>query len=246
MESSRILEEGRKRGVVLKLVGGLAVHNHCAEHHFCDRSHGDMDFVGLSSQYEDIVQSMNEVGYVENMSMTIAKGGSRLLFEKPGELDHIDVFLDRIDIEHTVNLKDRLEIEEDTLSVSDLLLLKLTITRLNEKDLRDIITMVKDLNLGQDDSSGIINVAYIAELCARSWGLHHDVIASIRQTMDFLPSYSLPEGVASDTDRRLKSIEDAILARPKSLKWKLRAILGESVSWRREIEAKGVDQVRDV
>ncbi|MHA2072396.1 MAG: hypothetical protein ACW985_11500 [Candidatus Thorarchaeota archaeon] len=239
-ESSRILTGAKRRNAVLRLVGGLAIHVHCAEHHFCDRSHGDMDFVGLSSQYESIVQVMKEAEYIENTNMTVSTGGSRLLFEKPGAADHIDVFLDRIDIEHEIDLKDRLEIEKDTISVSDLLLLKLTITRLNEKDIRDIITMVKDLQMGKDDSPGTINIAYIADLCAKSWGLHHDVTASVRRTLDYLPRYSLPEIVSSEVVGRLRVIEDAILKATKSLRWKLRALLGERVSWRREIETTGV------
>ncbi|MHA2004599.1 MAG: hypothetical protein ACW960_10880 [Candidatus Thorarchaeota archaeon] len=94
-ESSRILTGAKRRNAVLRLVGGLAIHVHCAEHHFCDRSHGDMDFVGLSSQYESIVQVMKEAEYIENTNMTVSTGGSRLLFEKPGAADHIDVFLDQ-------------------------------------------------------------------------------------------------------------------------------------------------------
>jgi hypothetical protein len=239
-ESSQILNGARERNAVLRLVGGLAIHMHCSEHPFCDRSHGDMDFVGLSSQYESIVQVMKEAGYTENTNMTVSTGGSRLLFEKSGVKDHIDVFLDRIDIEHEIDLKDRLNIEKDTISVSDLLLLKLTITRLNEKDIRDIITMVKDLPMGRDDSSGTINMAYIADLCAKSWGLHHDVTASVRRTLDFLPGYSLAENVSSEVAGRLDEIEREILGAPKSLRWRLRALLGERVPWRREIETTGV------
>ncbi|MHA2118560.1 MAG: hypothetical protein ACW98J_06545, partial [Candidatus Thorarchaeota archaeon] len=128
-ESNRILEVARRRNAVLRLVGGLAINKHCTEHDFCDRSHGDLDFVALSSQYENIVEVMKEAGYNEVTSMTFSTGGSRLLFERPGMVDHIDLFMDRIDIEHVIDLRNRLEIDEDTVSISDLLLLKLTITR---------------------------------------------------------------------------------------------------------------------
>jgi hypothetical protein len=199
-----------------------------------------MDLVGLSSQYEDIVQTMKKAGYLENTGMTISTGGSRLLFEKSGEASHIDVFLDRINIEHEIDLRERLEIEEDTVSVSDLLLIKLTITRLNEKDLRDIIAMVKDLQMGHNDNPRTINMTYIADLCGKSWGLHHDVTSSLRKTLQFLPNYHLPKKIRMGVTKKLETLEDMILKSPKSLKWKLRALLGEHVAWRRKIETTGV------
>ena len=199
-----------------------------------------MDLVGLVSQYEDIVQTMKKAGYLENTSMTISTGGSRLLFEKSEEASHIDIFLDRINIEHEIDLRNRLEIEEDTVSVSDLLLIKLTITRLNEKDLRDIIAMVKDLQMGHNDNPRTINMTYIADLCAKSWGLHHDVASSLRETLQFLPTYHLPKKVRIGVTKKLEALEDMILKSPKSFKWKLRALLGEHVPWRREIETMGV------
>jgi hypothetical protein len=247
-ESTRILDEARRRNTVLRLVGGLAIHIHCTEHSFCDRRYGDIDFVGLKTQYKSIVEVMKEVGYMENSNMTMSTGGSRLLFERPGTTDHIDVFLDHIDIEHEVNLKDRLDIEKETISISDLLLVKLTITRLNEKDIRDIITMMKDIRIGHDDSVGTINITYIAELCAKSWGLHHDVMASLRRTLDFLPRFALSESIGSEVADRLEALENEILKAPKSFRWRLRALIGERFPWRREIETTGVvlDTANDV
>jgi hypothetical protein len=239
-ESTQILAEAKKRQTTLKLIGGLAIHKHCTEHEFCDRDYGDIDFVGLSSQYKSIVDVMKTAGYVENSNMTISTGGSRLLFEKPDSTDHIDVFLDYIDIEHRVDLRDRLKIEQDTISISDLLLVKLTITRLNEKDFRDIITMLKDVEVGPDDTAGTINTTYIAELCGKRWGLHHDVTAAVRKTLDFLPTYSLSDDSSTEVAGKLEALEELILMFPKSLRWRLRALLGERFPWRREIETTGV------
>jgi hypothetical protein len=239
-ESARILDEAKRRNTVLKLAGGLAIHNHCTEHSFCDRRYGDIDFVGLSSQYESIVEVMKEAGYIENSNMTMSTGVSRLLFEKPESTDHIDVFLDHMDIEHDVNLRNRLEIEKDTISISDLLLNKLTITRLNEKDLRDIIAMMKDIPIGYDDSAGTINITYIADLCAKSWGLHHDVMASLKRTLDILSRFDLSEDDKSNVVMKLEALQNAILMFPKSLRWRLRALFSERIPWRREIETTGV------
>jgi hypothetical protein len=237
-EVQKILRYAKQKGVVLKLLGGWAVHIHCSEHEFCDREHGDFDFVGLSSQYAEIVRIMKELEFIENKNMTLSTSGSRLLFEKPNSPEHIDVFLDFVDIEHRVILKDRLEIEEDTLSVSDLLLMKLTITRLNEKDVRDIVTIIKDREIGTDDSPGKINVNYIANLCAKKWGLHHDVLAALQNTLILLSRYSFPENIELVVREKIELLIHAIVEKPKSVRWRLRAILGKRIPWKREIDTK--------
>jgi hypothetical protein len=239
-ESNRIMVQTRRRGVVLKLIGGLAVHSHCSVHDFCDRSYADLDFIGLRSQYEQLVQVMKDLGYAENTNMTLSTSGSRLLFERKGAKKHIDVFMDSVDIEHRVVLKDRLDIESSTISVSDLLLLKLAITRLNEKDMRDIITLLKDLTIGHDDSQNIINVDYIAGLCARKWGLYHDVLASLQKVAKYLQTYPLQESSQLDVAKKLGTLRDMIISMPKALSWKLRALLGEKIPWKREIESTNV------
>jgi hypothetical protein len=239
-EAEQILQRARDARVTLRLVGGWAIQLHCTEHDFCDREHPDIDFVGLSSQYEDIVRVMKDMGYVENQNMTLATSVSRLLFERPGSSDYVDVFLDSMDIEHYIDLRDRLEIEEDTLSVSDLLLIKLTISRLNEKDVRDIVTMLKDLEFGSDDTPRTVNRAYLARVCSKSWGLYHDVLLALRKIRSLLARYSFPEDTESTVESRLDSLNEAIIREPKSLRWKLRALLGERIAWKRPVETEGV------
>ena len=58
---------------------------------------------------------------------------------------------------HDISLKNRLKIEDYTISTSDLLLSKRQIHRINEKDIRDILTILKDIPGGEEDVKGIIN-----------------------------------------------------------------------------------------
>ena len=241
-ESLRIARKAESRGVVLRLVGGHAIHIHCEDHHFCDRTHGDLDLVGLSGQYMEIVQLMEELGYVENETMTFNTAGSRLLFEKPDSEEHIDVFLDQMNIEHNIDLRNRLQIEKLTVPVSDLLLAKLTISKLNEKDFRDIVALIKDSDLGDMDSPATVNQSYISGLCAREWGLYKDVLTSIDRTLAFLPHYSLPKEDDVSVRMKLDTLRTTIVEEPKSVRWKLRALLGERIPWRREVESENIKQ----
>ena len=95
--------------------------------------------------------------------------------------DHVDVFLDTFRMDHDIALARRLEIEPYTLSLSDLLLTKLQIFRLNEKDLRDMVTLLGDAEVGDEDAPGTINGRYIARLCADDWGLFYDVAMNLQR-----------------------------------------------------------------
>lgn len=235
-EARQILLKAKEKGVILRLVGGLAIQAHCTKVAFCERSHVDIDFAGLSKQSAKIAGVIQDFGYVENTGMTMAMGGKQMLFEKTRSKDHIDVFLDNLDFEHVIKLKDRLEIEDSTLSVSDLLLSKLSISRLNEKDIRDIITILKDLPFGNQDLPGVVNADYIARLCSRDWGLHHDVLDSIAKCLDALGSYELNSVDNEHVLQALSALRTSLVGSKKTTLWKMRALVGERILWRRNVE----------
>ena len=235
-ESMRIIDEARARGVVLRLAGGLAVRQHCRAYEFCERDYGDIDFVGLSHESSAIVDLIEGLGYRENTHYTVTTGGTRLLFEKPGSTDHVDVFLDHLRMEHDIDLRNRLAIEKNTISVSDILVTKLIITKMNEKDYRDIITIVKDLPLGEEDAPETINLKYIGALCGENWGLYQDALTTLDACADFMRQYHLKEEVAQEVLKRLMLIRSAIVTYPKSMRWRLRSRIGKRLAWRKEVE----------
>jgi len=205
--SISIIEKARAQGIFLRLIGGLAVKAHCGEDDFCKREHGDIDFIGLSHQSSLIIKTVQNFGYYENTDYTFTSGGTHLLFEKPNSDDHIDVFLDKLRMEHEIDLRGRLDIEENTISISDLLVCKLIIDDLTEKDYRDIIALVKDSDLGEDDLSETININYIKELCAQNWGLQHDIITSIDSCIAFMKNYQFTNEVAQNIQKKFVAIK---------------------------------------
>ncbi|MEM2109420.1 MAG: hypothetical protein QW327_02925 [Candidatus Odinarchaeota archaeon] len=74
-EAKRIIDKAIEENVVLKLIGGLAVRNHCEIIDFCERDYSDIDLVGLSKQFKEIERVFSELGYVENKDVLVASGG---------------------------------------------------------------------------------------------------------------------------------------------------------------------------
>lgn len=235
-EALRIINTAKKHDVLLRLIGGLAIRNHCEIIDFCERDYSDIDLVGTRQQATQISKVMNELGYQEDPQVERDSGGQRMQFHKGDLSDHIDVFLDTFQMEHTIDLRHRLSIENYTISISDLLLTKLQIYQLNEKDVRDILTIIKDIPIDTQDRSKVINVQYLAQLCSKDWGLYQDVITNIDKAQHLMNNYTLSPPDQQRIQQGLSRIKSAIQQAPKSLKWKIRARIGKRKSWRSAVE----------
>lgn len=218
------------------MMGGLAVRAHCEDLEFCEREYGDIDLVGLERQAAEIRSTFESLGYSEDLEVAISTDGTRLLFQQKGTRDHVDVFLDELRMEHTIDLRERLHIEELTISVSDILVTKLIIYDMNEKDYRDIFSTVKDLEFGSEDIPGMINVDYIASICSRNWPLYQDLTSNIDRCLHILSYYDFSEEEVNKIKDRFHTIKKTMQARPKSLRWKLRALFGNRIPVREVVE----------
>ncbi|MHA1238756.1 MAG: hypothetical protein ACTSSJ_05925 [Candidatus Odinarchaeia archaeon] len=235
-EATKIIDAARQRGLTLRLIGGLAVREHCQIVSFCERDYSDIDTVALGKEVKKITELFKDMGYKENVNVRVESGGRRLQFYKDTPDNHIDIFIDTFEMEHDIELKNRLKIEKYTISLSDVLLTKLQIHKLNKKDVKDIITVIKDNKIGEEDKPGVVNVKYIAKLCAKNWGLYKDVTINIDKVASLINQCKLSEEEMQETLKKLKMIKDAIENEPKTLKWKLRAKIGEKKSWRDSVE----------
>ena len=235
-ESLRIINEGKKHGVILRMIGGLAVRAQCEDLEFCEREYGDIDLVALGKEITQIRETFALLGYVEDISVALSTDRTRLLFRRSDSQNHVDIFLDKLRMEHTIDLRERLQIEELTISVSDILLTKLIVYVTNEKDYRDIFTIIKDKDFGEEDRPGMIDVNYLAETCAKDWGLFQDISAKIDECLRIMKYYSISEIEAERIRSRFQKIRERMESSPKSLKWKLRGLIGKRIAWREIVQ----------
>ncbi|WEU39829.1 MAG: hypothetical protein OdinLCB4_004990 [Candidatus Odinarchaeum yellowstonii] len=244
-EAKRIIDKAFERNVVLKLIGGLAVRNHCEIIDFCERDYSDIDFVGLSKQLNAIEKVFTELGYTHNKDVLLASGGRRMQFISRDGVEHIDVFLDKFDMDHDViDLANRLNFEKYTISLSDILLTKLQIHEINEKDIRDTLTILKDIPYGLEDKPGIVNFKYIAEKCAEDWGLYYDVILNIDKCLNMLGNYKLTAEEAERIKTSLLTLRRLIEEEPKTKKWVKRSKNDLRKRWWNIIEAEDREKIR--
>ncbi len=238
-EAKRIIDKAAERNIMLKLIGGLAVRNHCKIIEFCERDYSDIDFVGLSEQLKDIERVFTELGYTHNKDVLISSGGRRMQFISSNGLEHVDVFLDKFEMDHDViDLKNRLKIEKYTISLSDILLTKLQIHKINEKDIRDILTILKDVPYGVEDKPGVVNFKYIAQKCAEDWGLYYDVLLNINKSLSLIENYTLTPLEVERIKTSLLVLKKFLEDEPKTSKWFKRSKTGLRRRWWNIIEAE--------
>ena len=260
-EAVALIDAGRRRGVQLRLTGGLAVRRYCSDLDFMDRQFSDIDLIGVSRQSRELHRLFGERGYDENRYVSQSTGGAQLQFVTRGRLlesrahfqkrprpvarieaaplvDHIDVFLDLMSMDHDVDVRGRLDIDEYAIAPVDVLITKLQIGHIAAKDVHDVIALLKDLELSERSDDRAIDLPHLARVCARDWGLCND----LRGNLDVVRA-RLDGEVLSDEDRacvegRLRAIGEAIAREPKSLRWRLRARVGTRLPWRREVEER--------
>jgi hypothetical protein len=246
-EAHQIIDAARDKGTALRLVGGLAVREHCHATRFCERSYRDIDLVGLSRSAKAAAIVLGDLGWDENRQVNMATMGRKRQFFRPcrhavgsgrvHEDDRVDLYLDAFRLHHTIDLRSRLELEPYTVSTSDALLVKLQRVRLDDDDLRDAVSILDDAaTIGFDDAPDGINVRYVASLCARDWGLHHDVALNLARCRLALDSLGLGREGHVRVRQRLEMLEQALAEAPKTRRWRLRARVGERLAWHEPVD----------
>jgi hypothetical protein len=225
-EAQRLLEAARREGTVLRALGGVAVHIRCpsAGRPPLHRTPKDLDFASTAKQREAIIALFRGAGYQADEEFNALHGKTRLFFWDPENARQADLFLDRVNMCHSLDLSGRLDEDQETLSVSDLLLLKLQVFETNERDYKDALALLLD------HADGGIDSDYIARLLAADWGWWR----TVTMVLERLDRYARElEGFdrANDVHYGIRDLLGAIEAKPKSTRWKVRARIGERARW---------------
>jgi len=154
----------------------------------------------------------------------------------PPPLDHVDVFLDWMKMDHEIDFRDRLDINTYAIDPADLFLSKLQIQKLNEKDAHDVITLCKGVYVDFEPHPGVLDLEHVADTCARDWGLYIDVMTNIDKVLEHLADYDLSPREVARIGRTLELAQDMMTEHTKSLRWRLRARIGKRLRWYNEIE----------
>lgn len=239
-EAIRVIDEAKNQAVVLRVMGATAIRLHCPNfvglHRDLGREISDMDFVGYEGQSSKIERVFESLGYTSRPLAYSFRLTGRLIFIDDVNARHVDIFLDQLAMCHTIDFSERLEVDYPTIPLAELLLQKTQIVKLSEKDVKDIIVLLREHGVGHRDAE-TVNVGYAAELLSRDWGFYYTVTTNLRKVRGLTQGYSaLSEEDRRDVIGKIDQILAAIEEVPKSLSWKMRAKMGPSKKWYREVD----------
>jgi hypothetical protein len=137
---------------------------------------------------------------------------------------------------HTLDFKNRLELDSPTITLSDLLLQKVQIVKINEKDIKDTMILLREHEIAETEKENV-NSDYIAKLLSDNWGFWYTATTNLRKVQEFLSQYeALNKADREDIDSKIDKLLKTLESEPKSLTWKIRAKIGTSKRWYTEVE----------
>jgi hypothetical protein len=236
-EASALVQAAASDGVPLRLLGATAFVLRCPKyahwHDSFERVLTDIDFVTYTKYRDKVDQILASRGYESPRLLTLWAPHDRFIVEHPEKKIHVDVFFDKLTMCHEIDFRGRLEKEDLTIPLADMFLEKMQIVRINEKDINDVIILLREHSLGND----AINIEYIAQLLSKDWGFFHTVEKNLGTVRDSLSRYDfLSKEDRLDIESKIDSIMKDLQDEPKTMKWRMRNKVGESKIWYNEVE----------
>lgn len=240
-EALRIVDLAEAAGLHVRMMGGLAFHAKAPTWTArIDRSRRDIDLATRSRDVRALAALLAERGYVADRQYNALHGHKQLYFLDRDRGRPVDVLVDRLEMCHRLEFRDRLAADRPTLPLTELLLSKLQIVRLNRKDALDALVLFAEYPVTEDDTG--IDARRIAALTARDWGWWRTATMNLGKLVEFLRVEMQPDELdmgrpsREDAAAGIGALLDRLAAEPKSVGWKVRAKVGDRVPWYEEPE----------
>jgi hypothetical protein len=232
----QVVDAARTAGGEARLIGGIAIAVRCPSARSgrpLNRTYSDVDLVTTTRDSPVLARCLRDLGYVPADQFNALHGRTRLMFDDPHGL-HADVFVDQFAMCHRLDFTGGFEPGATTVSLAELLLTKLQVAELNEKDVSDTAALFLDheLGTGEDEIDGEV----VAKVLSSDWGWWRTVSENLHAIPDHLSALPLSEDEANRVTRRLSGLLDLVERAPKSLRWRMRAKVGDRAAWREEPE----------
>jgi len=253
-EALRLIGLAEERGVLVRLMGGLAFHAQAPTWTArVDRDGRDIDLATRSADRTALTELLVGEGYTPDRQYNALYGHKQLYFVDASKGRPVDVLVDRLEMCHRFEFRDRLAASRPTLPLAELLLTKLQIVKINRKDLLDALILLASHPLAATsdgagdgaDAGAAINVGRIVGLTSTDWGWWRTVTGNLDRLQTYVAAELGPNELDTgaplrfDPGTQLTALADAIEAAPKSTKWRLRARVGDRVAWYEEPEEVG-------
>ncbi len=239
-EVARIIGFAEEAGIPLRVLGSIAVSIRCPAATALlapsKRTYADIDMVAYRRGAKELTELLVRLGYVDDREVYAASEGARSILHHSDRHVHLDVFYDRLEFCHVIPLAGRLEDERPTIPLAELLLSKLQIVKINEKDIVDTIMLLLDHPLG-DRGGDTIDLERIARLTAADWGLWRTLTQNLEKVATMAATQPHLDGAARDRAiAAVRTIKARIDGEPKPMAWRMRDRIGDRRQWWTDVD----------
>jgi hypothetical protein len=238
-EALRLVALANGLGLQVRLMGGLAFYARCRDWTaIVETKRRDIDLATRAKDRKPLGDLMAAEGYTADKQYNALYGHKQLYFVDEARNRPVDVLVDRLEMCHTFEFADRLTIGDVTLPLAELLLSKLQVVKINRKDVLDAIALLSEYPLADgDDAGGAISLRRMTGLTSNDWGWWRTITGNLERLETIAngdlkpgelefgrpPRFQLPAQIAA--------LREAIDGTPKSTRWKLRARIGDRMTW---------------
>jgi hypothetical protein len=232
--ASSLVREAEERKIRLRLVGGLAIRLLCPGFPPRVREGQDLDLACTSAGRSALTALLTERGYVPDKRFNNLHGHKQLYFTSPDGRRGLDVVIDKLDMCHILEFRQRIERMPYTLDPTDLLLSKLQIVELNEKDLQDSLYLLAAFPVREGDEPETIGLHRFCEVVCRDWGWWRTVTGNLDRLATLTDEDAgrlVPKNPPFDPVEQARRLREVADTAPKGPRWRLRALVGDRVQW---------------
>jgi len=224
-EAKECVQVAQEKGIVIRVMGGLAIYLHSQNFKDLWKKLGrlgkkiftDIDYVSYGKHRVKLMKLFEQRGFTINQQMLYHYGKSRQIYYGE-EIPMAEIFFDRLMMNHTIPYNKRLEVDFPTTPLAELLLQKVQMVWMNEKDIKDAIILLRSHEIGD-------------------WGFYYTATGNLKKIGESLQRYEVlaPEDRQAVRDR-IDELLDYLEKEPKGMKWKTRALVGRKVKWYKEVD----------
>ena len=230
-----LIDVASERDIPLRLLGGLAIRLLCRDLPPRRRTGQDLDFASSSSHRRLLDHFLIERAFVPDKNFNALYGNKQLYYTHSESGLALDVLIDKLEMSHTLVFADRLTRMPYTLDPLDLLLSKLQIVELNEKDADDALQLLVTFPLADSEEPAVMNLRVFRQLVGEDWGWWRTVTLNLDRIRDLVASSNgerpAIRGGRLNPNEQLSALADAAETAPKTRRWRMRARIGERKRW---------------
>jgi predicted regulator of Ras-like GTPase activity (Roadblock/LC7/MglB family) len=225
-ETRQILEAARQAQVTLRALNSAAVWMSCPNyrHLLIAPEKKFLEFVTVPTHKDQLVNLFEGLGYQSNYTFNALHGESQQHYVHSQRGVSVDVFLNVFKVNHRLDLSSMLT--RPLLPKEALLLARLQYVEIEPHMLGELSVLLLEFDWKGDPAA----VATIVQTCTEDWGWYKTVMLNLDKIVQFAQT-SLPATESKRVVELCDWLAQQINNAPKTLRWQMRAQLGDGVRW---------------